>query len=161
MGAPSLPHSSRRVNPLWLEQKLRVEARAKSGADWFFWIALLGMVNSLSHLAGSNWGFVFGLAVTQAVDAAAAGSGAFGKVFGLIVSAMAAGVLVMFGVYARQGFRWAFLAGMALYAADGLLWIAARFWPGVGFHLVLLLLVYTGLSAAIRLEKLNRASAAA
>lgn len=160
MDAPSLPHSSQRVDPLWLEQKLRVEVRTKSGADWFFWIALLGMVNSFSHLAGSDWGFFFGLAVTQAVDAAA-GSGAFAKVFGLVVSAIVAGILVVFGVYARQGFRWAFLAGMALYAADGLLWIAARFWPGVAFHLVLLLLVYTGLSAAIRLQKLNRASAAA
>lgn len=161
MGAPSLPHSSRRVNPLWLEQKLRVEARAKSRADWFFWIALLAMVNSFSHLAGSDWAFFFGLAVTQAVDAAAAGSGALGKVLGLVVSTMVAGILVVFGVYARQGFRWAFLAGMALYAADGLLWVSARFWPGVAFHLVLLLLVYTGLSAATRLQKLNRANAAA
>ncbi len=161
MGTPSLSQPAQPKDLLLLEQKLRVEARTKTGADWFFWIAALSMVNSISTLAGSDWGFVLGLGVTQVADMLALGPEPAGKIFALVVNATVAGIFVLFGLYARQGLRWAFLAGMAVYAADGLLWLVSGFWLGVAFHVLALLLIYNGLSAATRLRQLSRASSPA
>ena len=36
-------------------------ARLKSGASWFYWIAGLSLINSISAAAGSTWRFIVGL----------------------------------------------------------------------------------------------------
>ncbi len=51
------------------------EAQLKSGASWFYWIAGLSAVNTISALSGSNWRFMFGLGITQIIDAFAAQAG--------------------------------------------------------------------------------------
>ena len=39
-----------------------------SGANWFFWIAGLSVVNSLAAFFDVEWGFIIGLGITQIVD---------------------------------------------------------------------------------------------
>jgi hypothetical protein len=39
------------------------------GAQWFYWIAGLSLVNALSAAFGSQWGFIIGLGITQVVSA--------------------------------------------------------------------------------------------
>src|SRR4051794_33834386 len=41
-----------------------LEKQIKSGADWFFWIAGLSLVNSFVALSGKGWGFILGLGIT-------------------------------------------------------------------------------------------------
>ena len=37
-----------------IEEKLKTERRFKSGANWFFWIAGLSIINSIILLAGGK-----------------------------------------------------------------------------------------------------------
>jgi hypothetical protein len=47
----------------------RLEQRVKSGANWFYWIAALSVINSLAALSGSTWSFAIGLGFTGVLDA--------------------------------------------------------------------------------------------
>jgi hypothetical protein len=134
-----------------IEQKLIKEGRFKSGANWFFWIAALSLVNSVILLLGKNWGFVIGLGITQFIDAIgsklAEEIGPLSKAVALLADLVAAGVFVLFGVLARKRQVWAFLVGMVLYALDGLLFILVADWLSVAFHAFALWGIYGGLKA--------------
>ena len=45
-----------------------------------------------------------------------------------------AGLFLLFWNFARKGEKWAFLAGMALYAIDGMILIPFKDFLGVAFH---------------------------
>ncbi|MGI8656220.1 MAG: hypothetical protein ACR2LC_13505 [Pyrinomonadaceae bacterium] len=42
--------------------------QALSGANWFFWIAALSMINSVVLLMNGQWNFLAGLGITQLID---------------------------------------------------------------------------------------------
>jgi hypothetical protein len=73
-----------------------------SGASWFYWIAGLSLINSISALSGSDWRFIFGLGITQIFDGVAEGLPGGGKAIILILDLFVAGLLVMFGVFAYK-----------------------------------------------------------
>ncbi|MGH8459215.1 MAG: hypothetical protein ACRESV_07685, partial [Nevskiales bacterium] len=127
-----------------IEQRLQLESRHKGGAAWFFWIAGLSMLNTIVGLTGGEWGFIFGLAVTQVVDEIAkmTGGGGVATVAALIIDVFIAGILVLIGVFARKGHVWAYWLGMVLYAMDGLVSLIIGFWLGVAFHAFALFSIY-------------------
>src|ERR1043166_6289200 len=43
-------------------------AHMKSGASWFYWVAVLSLVNSGAAAVGSSWRFIIGLGITQIID---------------------------------------------------------------------------------------------
>src|SRR5438046_3114443 len=49
-------------DPLW-------PARVKRGANWFYWIAALSVINSAAFIAEANFHFLAGLGVTELADA--------------------------------------------------------------------------------------------
>jgi hypothetical protein len=134
-------------------------ARSHSGANWFFWIAGLSLVNSIIVLAGGRWSFLAGLGVTQIIDAlAGALSGKLGAgatAFALFLDLCAAGVIVLFGLLARQRHTWAFVLGMILYALDGLLFLIVQDWLSLAFHAYALYCISRGLMANRRLLELE------
>jgi hypothetical protein len=123
-------------------------AQLRGGASWFFWIAGLSLINSLAALTGSNWGFVLGLGVTQVIDAIAHQIGGAGLAVGLALDFAASGLFIGCGVLARKGLAWVFVAGMALYALDGLLFLLVGDWFGLAFHVFVLFCLFKGLQAA-------------
>src|SRR5438309_5023173 len=46
-----------------------VPARIKRGANWFYWIAGLSIINSVAFASGANFHFLAGLGVTEVADA--------------------------------------------------------------------------------------------
>lgn len=132
--------------------------RVRSGADWFFWIAGLSLLNSLAAVAHLGFSFVVGLGATQFVDSlAGSGRGGAASAVGFALNLLVAGVVVGFGVCARMGYRWVFLTGMVLYALDGMLFWTAGAWLGLGFHVFVLALLYQGFAALLALERLDAA----
>ena len=123
----------------------KAEARARSGANWFFWIAAMSIINSITTLAGSDLGFIVGLGITQLFDAAGAEFGAQAVTF--VLSLLAAGGFVFFGVFARKQMGWAYVTGMILYALDGLLFLAVGDILSVGFHAFVLFFMFNGYRA--------------
>src|SRR5258708_845571 len=82
-------------SPALVEQKLRAEQLVKNGAGWFLVIAGLSIVNSALTLGGTHFSFIFGLGITQIVDAIGRQSGATGSTLGLIVNVFSAGVFLL------------------------------------------------------------------
>jgi len=136
--------------------QLRLANTARSGAGWFYWIAGLSLINSISMLSGSTWGFIIGLGITQAFHRFAGGFGNSGLLVALVLDLLAAGLFVLFGSLANKRHAWAFIVGMVLYALDGLVFIADRDWLSVGFHVFVLFCILAGFSANQRLKALQR-----
>jgi len=140
----------------------RAIEKMKSGANWFYWIAGLSVVNSVIALVGGGWAFIIGLGFTQVVDAIALsgyenpsdatfGVLAVAFLFNLII----AGIFAAFGYFANKEQKWAFITGMAIYAVDGVLFIIVLDFLSVGFHAFALYSIYKGFSSLQILERLK------
>ncbi len=138
---------------------VKLENQLKGGANWFFWIAGLSLVNSLVFWFDGSLNFIVGLGITQIVDgftsAIAAellpNVGTVIKVIGFILVLGIAGVFALFGVMGRKRHQWALITGMILYAFDGLIFLFVGDILSLGFHVFALLGVWRGLRALKKL----------
>jgi hypothetical protein len=132
----------------------------KKGANWFFWLAGLSVINSVLAVAGSDIRFIFGLGITQVVDAigqvAAEDVGGAAKLMAFVASLVGAGVAALFGVLARKRIHQLYVLGMLIYLADGGLMLLAQDWLGAAFHAFVLLGLCGGLSASRKLRQLEQ-----
>jgi hypothetical protein len=134
----------------------------KVGANWFYWIASLSVVNSLILFFGGQWSFIVGLGITQVIDAlatvvaeeAGAGAGAI-RAAALALDVGVAGLVALFGWFANQRKAAAFVIGMALYGLDGLLFLLVQDWLSLGFHAFALFGLFGGLKALRSLRELE------
>lgn len=148
--AAGLPPSG----PQFAEARRRQQVR--SGANWFFWIAGLSVLNTVLYRLGAEISFLVGLGATEVVEGFSialarglqAGAANILLAFALVLEILIAGVFVLLGIFARRGQRWAFWLGMVLYALDGIIFLLFRIWLSFGFHLFALFMLYQGLRAA-------------
>lgn len=127
-----------------------LERQRKSGAQWFYWIAMLSSINAILAIAGEDWRFILGLGTTQLIHAMAAESGGAGLKTGVISFAMI-GFFALLGKRAIYGYEWAFVVGMVFYGLDGLVFLLAQDWVGVGFHTFAIVMIMRGYLAARQL----------
>src|SRR5258708_1406968 len=92
-----------------VEQKLRAEQIVKNAAGWFLAIAGLSILNSVLTMSGTGFRFIFGLGITEIVDAIGRQGGTTGSALSLVVNLFIAGVFLMFWNFARRGEKWVFL----------------------------------------------------
>jgi hypothetical protein len=135
------------VNQAALEQKMKLQARMRSGAGWLMAVALFSVVNSALMMTNAKIHFIVGLGVTQIADGMGKVGGAAGTVAGMVVTLITAGIFLLFWKFAREGQQWAFLAGMILYGLDGLIFLGFGLWLDLGFHAFALFNMYKGLQA--------------
>ncbi len=159
--SPTVAENVRKVEAA----RLALTARARSGANWFLWIAGLSIINSVLVRTGSHTQFIVGLGASQAADGigqvmAKQGNAPAGAVFSAVVSVFMVAIFVLFGIFARRRARWAFYVGMIVYAVDALIFLLVRDMLGLGFHALVLYFLYKGLVAGNQLEKLEAALAA-
>ena len=114
-------------------------------ASWFYWIAGLSLVNSISAFSGGGWRFIFGLGVTQVIDGIGIKLGGSG--IALVMDLIVTGIFVLFGVFASKGQTWAFAVGSILFGLDGLLLVLAQDWISVAFHAYVLFRLFQGFQA--------------
>ncbi len=107
-------------------------------------------------MSGTHFHFIFGLGVTEIVDAIGRQSGTTGSALGLVVNVFIGGVFLLFWNFARKGEKWAFLAGMGLYAVDGLILVPFKDYLGLAFHAYALFRIYNGMQGVPALENLRQ-----
>jgi len=139
-------------------QKLRVEQALKGSSSWFIVIAGLSLVNSVLFMSGTKIHFIFGLGLTQIVDALAHTVGSTGIILDLIINGVIAAVFVLFWNFARKGEKWAWLAGMGLYVLDGLILLLFKDFLSVAFHGWALYRMSMGWKLLPVMENLNQSS---
>lgn len=127
------------------------ERRRRLGAGWFYWVAGISFMNAVITLAGQHWRFIIGLGTTQVATGLAVRAGR-GWAPALLLDLVLIGGFVLLGYLALQGRLWAFAVGFAVYALDGLIFLAGRNWIGLGFHVFVLVMVFKGLQAAHQLD---------
>jgi hypothetical protein len=136
--------------------KLRLAIQARNGANWFYWVAGLSLVNSLASVAGINWRFLLGLGVTQVVDAVVANLSGPGRIAGFVVNAFVAGFFFLMGSMATKLKKWAFVVGMVLFFLDGGVELLIQDWLGLAFHAYVLYRLFEGYRRLGEMEAMNQ-----
>lgn len=142
---------------------LALESRAKNGANWFFWIAGLSILNSIIFYFDGALTFVMELGLTQIVDGFVYGMSqelstnvaGILRGMGILVNLLLAGVFVGFGYFAKKGMRWLLITGMVIYAIDAVIVGLFGDWLGVLFHLLALAGLWGGMRAIGQLAQLE------
>lgn len=130
----------------------------RSGASWFFWVAALSLINSLLAFFGAEMRFIFGLGITQAIDAlgeVVGGGDGLAKGIAFGASLAVAGVVALFGIAAIKRMHAVYILGIVLYTLDGLLTLVFQDWLGAGFHVFVLYGLIRGLVASRKLRRLE------
>ncbi len=137
----------------------------KNGANNFYWIAGMSVLNSLISTFEGGITFVIGLGTTQLVDAFAMlfaqdvpEAAIIFKGIGIGISIVISAIFAIFGLFAIKAKRWAFITGMILYALDGVLLLLFQDWFGALFHLIFLWGLWKGLQALNQLQKLENSA---
>jgi hypothetical protein len=142
------------------EERAQLEARFKRGAQWFYWIAALSLINSVIAVSGGQWRFIFGLGLTQLVDAVvqALQAGALGGALAFAFDLMVAGLFVVFGYLSGRKMRWAFFTGMSLYVLDALLLLLLGEYLSAAVHAYVLYMMWSAVGAIKRLGELEQSA---
>ena len=95
----------------------------KNGANWFYWIAALSVINSVSFALGSTVTFLAGLGLTIVMDVLANAAIAGGAPEALLLVALAfnfvlCGGFALLAYYAGNGSKAAFIVGTVVYLLD-------------------------------------------
>ena len=135
------------------QQAAIAEAQLRSGASWFYWIAGLSLINSVAAFAGQPWHLAVGLGITSFIDENVTVTlGSSGKIVAFILDLLAAGMFILFGVFAYKGHLWAFVVGMVLFALDGLTFFSQLGLIGAAVHVIVLFFLFRGFNACRTLK---------
>lgn len=118
------------------------------GADWFFWIAILSVINSLIVYFYNTPNTPVSLGITQWLDGTSGGIASSMTTPELFTNILIAFVLCVFALLARRGSDIAFVVGIFLYVLDSFLMIGVRDFFGFGVHLIALFFLVKGLLAS-------------
>ncbi len=126
--------------------QLKVQNQLKAGANWFFLIGILSILNSFIVLVGGHLNFAVGLGITQFIDGIAqvvatkseGNNDGLIQVIGFIIDVIIAGLFILLGFRAKKGYRISFVVGMLFYIFDGLILVLLGIWLSAGLHLFVL-----------------------
>ena len=124
-------------------QSMLAMAAVKRGANWFYWIAGLSVVNTIAAISGGNFHFVLGLGITEVTDALRAPQA---RAFGFFIDVLVLGFFMMCGYFAGKAHKWAFVMGMVFYFLDAGITLLAQDWLSFAFHIYALICIWRGFS---------------
>jgi hypothetical protein len=160
MVAVGAPPAISAAAPMATMAQANLERRVRSGAGWFFFIGVVSLVNAIVVMTGNSWRFVVGLGITDIITALSGRLGSAGMAVGLGLDVLVLGVFVAFGIFARKGHSWSFIAGMVCYALDAALFVLLGMQIGnVIFHGIALVFMFMGLHANMKLRAMQRGAA--
>ncbi len=143
-----------------------LQAIVNRGANWFFWIAGLTLVNSVLMFTGSDRSFAIGLGITQIFDGVAHAATGDGDGSGLKIVAFALDIVVIaifvgFGLLGRGRHLWAFVVGMVLFGLDTLIYLMVFDVIGIAIHALAIFFLFQGFNALRELNTFLRNNPAA
>lgn len=154
-GGPPLSATPRAVA---VDPRAVAMARVRRGAGWFLTIALLSGINTLLQIFDAKIRFIFGLGITQVVDAVGKGVGQNGMVVTMAVDGVFLLMLILCWKWAKTGSQGAFIGGMIAYALDGVLLLIFSVWLDAAVHAYALYMMWQGYVAARELGQMQLAA---
>src|SRR5436309_14617188 len=144
------------TQPTAQDARVPVILRMRRGAGWFLTIAILSGVNSLLQIFDAKIRFIFGLGITQLVDAIGHGGGQNGMFVPVAVDGIFIVMLILCSKWAKAGSPGAFLGGMIVYALDGVLLLLLSMWLDAAVHAYALYMFWQGYAAARELVHMQQ-----
>ena len=144
--------------PAASDPRVPVILRMRRGAGWFLTIAILSGINSLLEIFAPKIRFIFGLGITQLVDAIGHGGGQNGMFVPVAVDGIFIVMLILCSKWAKAGSPGAFLGGMIAYALDGVLLLRFSMWLDAAVHAYALYMIWQGYAAARELVQMQQAA---
>jgi hypothetical protein len=145
---------------------LRLEKRMISSAQWFYWIAILSVVNSVVNLMRQDELSLFGRTSSVFVNQVASGLARrhpdwFGIFQGVALgfACCAAGGFALIGRASIRRETWCYIIGIALYALDTILALVFQHYLMAVFHVIVLYLLNVGLQLCRRLNEADQLAA--
>ncbi|MBN2501010.1 MAG: hypothetical protein JXB38_09560 [Anaerolineales bacterium] len=146
-----------------IQKNLRLRNQFKNGANWFYWIAGLSVLNSVIFLFGRTVSLMLGLGINQLVDGIAyylelelgPELTMIPRYIGLGLNLLVAGLFAVCGFYARKKIRWIYILGIGLYIFDVLLLLWLGDFLSVLFHGLALYGLFEGFGAIKQLKELE------
>ena len=132
--------------------------RMRRGAGWFLTIAILSGANSLLQIFDAKMRFIFGLGITQVVDAVGHSAGQNTLFVTMAVDGLFIVMLVLCSKWAKAGSQGAFVGGMIAYALDGVLLVLFSVWLAAVVHAYALYMIWQGYVAARELAQIQQAA---
>ena len=156
--SPSGVPTGASTSPPANDPRVPVKLRMRRGAGWFLTVAVLSGVNTLLQAFDAKIRFIFGLGITQVVDAIAHRSGQNGMIMMIAVDGLFIVLLILCSRWARAGSQGAFLGGMIAYVLDGVLLLLFSMWIDAAVHAYALWRIWDGYSASRELAQMQLAS---
>ncbi|MDF2613320.1 MAG: hypothetical protein K0S71_1106 [Clostridia bacterium] len=135
-----------------LQTKMELEGQFKNGVSWFYWIAGLSIINTVTYLMGMDWSFIAGLGVTQMIDVFTESLYGSIRVIALFINFLLAGFFAFLGYLTRKRRNWVIILGVVLYSLDTIIFIFFQDWISVAFHG---LAIYSFIKAILANNKLK------
>jgi hypothetical protein len=132
--------------------------RMQRGARWFLTIGLLSGVNAILQIFDARIRFIFGLGITQVIDAVAHRMGQGGTIVMVVIDGLFILMLILCSRWAKTGAQGAFLGGMIAYALDGVLLVLFSMWLDAAVHAYALWMIWQGYSASRELARMQQAA---
>jgi hypothetical protein len=146
------------VPPAATDPRVPVILRMRRGAGWFLTIAILSGVNSLLQIFDAKIRFIFGLGITQMLDAIGPQGQREWMFLTIALDGIFIAMLILCSRWAKAGSQGAFLGGMIAYALDGVLLLAFSMWLDAAVHAYALWMIWQGYSAARELAQIQQAA---
>lgn len=129
-----------------------------TGANWFYWVAVLSLLNTFIIWYFNIPNLPFALGITEWVDGTTGHLNAEGwyppiQTTGLLLDILIAAAFAAFGYIAKRGSDFAFVLGMFIYVCDALLALGLKDFFGFAFHFIPLFLMFKGLLASRHLRE--------
>lgn len=143
------------------EANFHLQNQAKSGANWFYWIAGASLVNTIIFLFNGSLNFIVGLGIVQITNGIAlaveqqTGSTTTPRIGAFLVNLAISTIFLVIGYFAGKGLMWIFTIGIVLYTLDAIIFLLFGDWLSIGFHAFALFFIVRGLIAANKLNKLQ------
>ncbi len=144
-----------------VHEKIKVEGDLKNGANWFYWIAILSIVNSFLLVIGTDLSFLVSLGIVEIIDFEfwILSGQEFGFTYyntiGFVINTILSSTFLFYGLMANKGKKWAFVLGIVLFSLDGILMLLMMDFLSVAFHVFALFGIIKGLRAIKKLSKLE------
>lgn len=136
-------------------------AHARRGANWFYWIAGLSMVNSIAFLAGANFHFLAGLGVSEIADGISEaviqdGGPMAIKGVAIVFDLIVFGGFALAGYFSNKLISPVFLIGIIIYAIDAVIVLLLGDLFMAAFHAFALYQLIRGFMACRELKQYQK-----
>jgi hypothetical protein len=155
---PSILETTDDLREKEVDPKLLLQV--KNGANWFYWIGGLSLINSVIYAYGGDISFIAGLGITQLVDVVFNESLELGLSLSTRLIAMTVNLIfviafALIGYYAGKAFSGAFIVGIVIYTLDMILLVFLDSLFAVLFHIFALVMIVVGFLACRKVNKVT------